>query len=449
MRSILAIFLFLLLIDGNLFSMQKDSTDYMALFNQVRLRNIDSAKLVAQLAIDQGNEIGDSLLIVRGATAKGWSLEQTGDYEGAVVEYKRGLKIAENNGYRSREKFILNKLGIIHGEYANFSEALKYHLRSLVLREEDGALLEIATTSNNIGLIYYRISDYDLAIQYLQTGLRLMERTNSDTKTALVNLGLCYTGLGQNENALSYYERVLKLCNEDSCSPEIFVTALNGAGYSYETSDLLKSRNYFRRGVDMSRMNDLTDRLAIGLYNLSRIELKNGNINEALDLVKESQDIALSYGYRRWIKNNYRQLGAIYSSLDNYQLAYQFQRKYDSLNSEILNEGIIKNMAKIQADYQERENLQTIQNQDQEISRTNTLLFLSVVIIVLISIIVFILYRINQLRRKANRQLSEAKNTIEQQNNILEEKVRERTKELNETNAALMKSNTDLDNFIY
>ncbi|MEM7110486.1 MAG: HAMP domain-containing sensor histidine kinase, partial [Bacteroidota bacterium] len=47
------------------------------------------------------------------------------------------------------------------------------------------------------------------------------------------------------------------------------------------------------------------------------------------------------------------------------------------------------------------------------------------------------------------RQLSEAKNTIEQQNNILEEKVRERTKELNETNAALMKSNTDLDNFIY
>ncbi|MEM1408446.1 MAG: HAMP domain-containing sensor histidine kinase, partial [Bacteroidota bacterium] len=39
--------------------------------------------------------------------------------------------------------------------------------------------------------------------------------------------------------------------------------------------------------------------------------------------------------------------------------------------------------------------------------------------------------------------------TIEQQNNVLEEKVRERTKELKEANAALMKSNTDLDNFIY
>ena len=135
--------------------------------------------------------------------------------------------------------------------------------------------------------------------------------------------------------------------------------------------------------------------------------------------------------------------------MGDYELAYNYQRKYDSLNSEILSEGIVKNMAQIQADYQERENLQTIQTQDQEISRATTLLVLSVVIIILISIILFILYRINQLRKKANRQLSEAKNIIERQNNVLEEKVRERTKELKETNAALMKSNTDLDNFIY
>ena len=106
-------------------------------------------------------------------------------------------------------------------------------------------------------------------------------------------------------------------------------------------------------------------------------------------------------------------------------------------------------MLQVQVNYEERENLEKIASQDLEISRRNTLLYLSVVIIILISIILFILYRINQLRRKTNRELAEAKRIIEQQNNVLEEKVRERTKELKEANAALMKSNTDLDNFIY
>ncbi len=427
---------------------KRDSVDYMGMFNSVRLRSLDSAELVAQLAIDQGLDKGDSLLFLRASTAMAWVLEQRGDYIGAISNYEKALNIAYNNDYRARVKFILNRLGLTHSDFDNYSESLKYHLQSLKLREEDGDLAEIASAMNNIGLVYYRIGDYDLAIQYYETALELNERTNTDLKFILVNLGLCYSAIGLIVLALFFFEKVIELC-EEGCNPEISVEAYNGLGLSYLNQDFDKARFNLKESIKISEKNDITFSLVQGLHNLSRVELLDGKIELALELVNESQDIALVYGYKRWIKSNFQQLGSIYSSLENYELAYKYQRKYDSLNGDILNEGIVKNMAKIQADYQQRENLQTIEDQDQEISRRNTLLLLSVIIILLISIILFILYRINQLRKKANRQLAEAKRTIEQQNNVLEEKVKERTKELAEANAALMKSNTDLDNFIY
>ena len=135
---------------------------------------------------------------------------------------------------------------------------------------------------------------------------------------------------------------------------------------------------------------------------------------------------------------------------------FQYQTKYDSLNSAIMNEEIIKNLAQTQTEFHQRVNLETISQQEDEIDRRTTLIYLSVVIIFLVSIIGFILWRNNRSRQRVNQELSNANEIIERQNreltdvnNVLEEKVKDRTKELKEANAALIKSNTDLDTFIY
>ena len=67
-----------------------------------------------------------------------------------------------------------------------------------------------------------------------------------------------------------------------------------------------------------------------------------------------------------------------------------------------------------------------------------------------------LLYRNNASRKKVNQKLYLANETIEDQNkkltdlnSALEEREKERTEELRESNAALIKSNHDLDNFIY
>ena len=71
-------------------------------------------------------------------------------------------------------------------------------------------------------------------------------------------------------------------------------------------------------------------------------------------------------------------------------------------------------------------------------------------------LLVCVLYHANIVKKKVNRQLSEAKNTIEAQNKQLsalnrnlEKMVDARTQQLKSTNEALKRVNSELDNFIY
>lgn len=431
---------------------------YMNLFIAYRLNDLDSAILFAQEAENNARAAGDSLVVVRAKYAMGWGAEQKGLYDQAMYQYKTALSIARSQGFKDREKVLLNNLGIVSYLIGNYDDALEFHFQSLRLREQIGNELEIATSNNNIGLVYYKIKDFDRAIRYFERSLTIRESLNNvnGLDAILINLGLCYAGQGDFEKAITYFDRTLEICLK-GCDNQIEIEALGGLGSAYYSVDELdKAEERLKTSNSLAESLGYSSYQVINLNYLAKIKFKQDSLEKSLSYLNASQKIALGTNYRPWIRDNFHLFGQVFSKKSDFQQAYQFQTKYDSLNSEIINEGIIKNLADIQADYLERENLQTIASQDEEISRRTTLLILSVIIIFLITVILFILYRINQLRKKANQQLSEANAIIEQQNkeltdvnNVLEEKVKERTKELKDTNAALLKSNTDLDNFIY
>ncbi len=104
----------------------------------------------------------------------------------------------------------------------------------------------------------------------------------------------------------------------------------------------------------------------------------------------------------------------------------------------------------------QKTNLEKIYEQDNRIKNQRTTQIYLTVIIVLAFLILFIVIYNSQQRQKVNLKLSDANKIIEEKNiqlqNVnysLEEKVKDRTKELNRMNEALKLSNLELDNFIY
>ncbi|TRX49208.1 tetratricopeptide repeat protein [Fulvivirga sp. M361] len=426
-------------------------------FVSYRQTDLDSALYYAEVALNLGYESQDSMMVVRAERAVGWIYQKKGDFEQAIKHYSISLQVAKNNGFEDRVIYALNSLGIIHYENGEYDQALVYHLESLGLRERQGNKLDVAISANNIGLIYYQIRNYVLAADYLTRSVSLYREAKPGSELpALVNLALCMTSLNRHDQALQYYEEALDLC-ENECGENIAFESYRGIGLShYANGDQKLAREYFLKALKIAREYDLKIRITSVLYNLARLDVDMGKMDSALVKVWEGQEIASKHNYKHWSSKNYGLLARIYALEEDFELAYKYQTINDSLKNLIINEDVIIRMASSQANYQERENLETIQSQDEEISRRTTLLALFAIIIVLITVILVILYRVNKLRKKINRQLSDANAIIETKNkelndinSVLEEKVKERTKELKETNEALLQSNIDLDNFIY
>ncbi|UII29410.1 tetratricopeptide repeat-containing sensor histidine kinase [Fulvivirga maritima] len=428
------------------------------LFVAYRNIDLDSALIYARVSSEYASYVGDSLTISRAEFCIGWVYERKGYYQDAVQHYHKSLQIANENGFDDRKKYILNNLGNANYFFGNYDDALRYHLESLKLREREGNLVEVAISCNNIGLVYYKIRDFDKAINFFDRALKIKKEIGDDTdlESILINLGLCYSELNRYKEALEFFDRILALC-EVGCEDRMKIEAYNGAGIAYYSlGEIKKAKMYFEASNKLAIDDDFQMYHVINDHFLAKVLLAEQNTEGAISYLMKSLRGAENLRYRTWIRDNYQLLAEINALRKKYEEAYYYQRRYDSLNSQVLNEEVIQNLAKIQIEYQERENMETISMQQSQISRRTTLLLLSGIIIFLALVILVILYRNNFHRRKVNEKLSEANETIERQNHELtdinvklEEKVRDRTKELKDSNAALLKSNHELDNFIY
>ncbi len=195
------------------------------------------------------------------------------------------------------------------------------------------------------------------------------------------------------------------------------------------------------------------------LYNLQTLschqyDIKNWdasieNLDEAIGIADETQ---FSLNLLIFISLTRRYM--IRLAIINKHLS--IRAKYIQLKDSVYSADLIKNLAKVQTDFEERENKATIAANKEVIKRQVRLNIAIGVITILAFLLVFVLYRSNLVKKRVNNALSDAKATIEAQNRELsrlnkdlEKTVDTRTAELQVSNTSLHRVNAELDNFIY
>jgi signal transduction histidine kinase len=121
------------------------------------------------------------------------------------------------------------------------------------------------------------------------------------------------------------------------------------------------------------------------------------------------------------------------------------------------------NLAKVQTNYAERENIKTIKEKDQVIELRQALIerqraqyVFIVAITLLVLVLGLVLLIANRRQQRASAELADAKVKIEEQNRMLavqnkelDARVKLRTSELSKSNKMLTEVNSELDNFLY
>ncbi|MEP2770871.1 MAG: tetratricopeptide repeat-containing sensor histidine kinase [Fulvivirga sp.] len=428
------------------------------LFKHYRTINKDSAYFYAELNNRLSLELSDTLSIIKSFNALGYLNKEDANYANAINNYESGLELARLANHQNQIKFLLNNLALVHTYYGNYDKSLSYHFQSLRIRENENDLKGMAVAYNNIGLVYYQVGDNEKALSYFNQSLELERSINGGgIQESLINIGLVNTSLSNYDEALKAYNEVIEICTENDCVDQVLLKANSGSGIAFiELQDFGNAKIRFLVARNLAiQLEDIVSQIITDYY-ISIIFQKQNKYDSAFIKLNEASNLVKSTDAKAWkmeIDNLYAEL---YEEKGNYEKAYLHKNRYSLLRDSIYNEDLIKNLANIQLDYQEAQTQEIIAGKDTQIKRRTQINLMLGGITILISALLFILYKNIQLKKKANRRLAEANEIIEHQNKeltnvnaVLEDRVKERTKELKKTNEALKKSNEELDNFIY
>lgn len=183
----------------------------------------------------------------------GQPAEAAGYYEKVVACYSAG-------GHHKEAGNVLNRLGVLYKNQSLYMRALEAYGQALEAYQKGGERLLSAGVANNVGIVMDRQGNYKQALQYYRMALGVYEETvkadeqNEEASATLnkrsanthANIGITYFNLGQYELALEYFKLV-----EKSFDPPSSIRGLREPRAQHR-SCLHRPRTVRRRGAVLS-----------------------------------------------------------------------------------------------------------------------------------------------------------------------------------------------------
>lgn len=448
---------------------QKSGTekfDAMVVLMRAQLSKNPKASLeLSQHAEKLAFSIGDSLRIVKAKYAIGFIYRRIDSVSQSIRVLEDVLPIVKRNNFNEEQSKILNLIAIGYSFSGNPDRALAFHFQSIDLNERLGNKEDIAIAYHNIGFVYFKLKDYENALNFYQKSLDVKNEISSgyDLDRLLVNMALCYNQLKRYKEAEDFIKRGLQIC-KNQCDSVFQMDAELGLGVaSSQQGRREEAIRHFESSLQIARqLNDKRYQIE-NLWNLALVSNSQQHPAAALVLLKEAEKIATTTNYSLSLIDIYKLYAKIYRTQNDFQNASIYQSKYIQLKDSIYSSDLIKNLAKVQSNFAERDNIKAIKEKDlilelrqQLIDRQFTQIFFVVAVTFLSLGMVLLLLVTNRKQKQASATVAMARNKIEEQNKQLEDqnkeldkKVKERTKELSESNRQLTDVNSELDNFLY
>lgn len=429
------------------------------------LLTVEYTEIDYQLAFDLADEsydlaiqLGDTAHIVTTGRLKGQLLRRLDNLRGAIRSLSEVEPIALRNDLDDDYKKILNALAVAYMYKADYDKALQYHFKSLVLREAEGDKAEMSITLNNIGLIYSSLKNHETAIKYFNRCIKLKNEVNDryDLDGSYLNRGLCYIQLKKFKEAKEDLEKGLSICG-NKCDEQSKILAEYGLGESsFNLGNRDEAEMHFRRSLEISINSGSKRHQSENFIYLGVIAIGQKHYDSAATFLNKAETLAASGDYNQILVDCYKQFSNLYGQLNDFKNEAKYQDKYINLTDSLFREDLVKNIAKVETDYAERENIATIASNEIVIKQQRDLNIAVAVIALLAGLLVLVLQFGNRNIKRVNAKLSEAKEVIQEKNEELANKnkeldfqVEKKTADLARANSSLKQVNDELDNFIY
>lgn len=236
------------------------------------------------------------------------------NFSDAIETFKYVNTQSKDNSARHLALIKLMRTFIEAREYNN-AVAVSDYLKKEKLNRGNKVQLHITKA-----YLYQLNGDYSNVISNLSVAAPLMKNDEGKARIYYI-IGQIYQELGFDAQAYDNYEQVLKSNPEY----ELYFYARLNMAQVYDLSkerDTKKIRKYFRKLLKDKKNLEYKDKI---YYEMAAFERKQGNLDEAIDLYKQS--VLASINNSRQKAYGYLALGRIYYDTSRYELAKAY---YDS-----------------------------------------------------------------------------------------------------------------------
>lgn len=353
------------------------------------LKRIDSALII-------GKAIADSSILSQAYRASGNMYLFIGDDAKSLDFYFRGLAIEEKLKVQPNLHWFYNNIGNIYSHQQNYKKALEHSLKASRIAEKRMDKFALCRIYSNIAGVYHALQKKDSALFFYNLSIKTAEEIDDkfDVSNSLANAAVLLVDLKQ---------------------------------YSL-------AQKYSIRAHDISAALGFTDTQIPSLHNLGKIAMTSKNYILAEKYMMEALLLSKKIANKTLIQTSYESLSLLYNENGDFQKAFTYYQLFSEIKDSLLNEANSKLIAEMNTKYttekkeKEIELLRTgeelqkleLAKRKNELSRQETLstsAFIGFILLMIVAVLTFSRYR---LKKKANDQLQEAFNLIEEKNRVIE-----------------------------
>ncbi len=314
--------------------------------------------------------------------------------------------------------------GMVQLAIGNFDKSLPYFLEALKLADQIPRRSAQAKLyrMESIARLYLNMHNAEKALETTNEALAMLPGIDSPKITSSLQMtrGLALIDLGRHDEALEAYKTVLQIAT-DAGMPAVAATALgNIADYYLHVRKFTEAERAARFSLEKAQAVNDPFAMAIAKANIGFALAGQKKFAQGIGYINEAKKFFMETGSKSDVENLLSEIGNMYEAADMYKEALATVREQQKLSDELFR----SDRARAVATLQEQFNAQQRQKQIELLARENQLkdadiknrqlqqvvLMLAAVIMVMVGMVVFFLYR---RVRKTNEKLREVNEQLE------------------------------------
>jgi len=343
----------------NLLTTAKQDTNRIKVYGQLcwiyasTRDKLDSARIFADSIYSISNKLKEERGLIYAHFYYGVIDRHEGNLASSLDHFEKYVDYHKKNGNTRLVATGLYQVGVIHKSMGNYDESLSAFYEVLNIHENNGYQYGIGFTLNAMGGIQRTFGNYPDAVASFQRAIRIFSGLNetSDLSMSMENLGNVFAEMNLFDSALYYYNGALDIDRKLNKKFGIASELENLGSLYLNKGNYQQALNYQLESLEIRRQLPQKRELAMSLIKTGKIYGIMQLYREADDYLFQGMELAREIKARPYLMEGYRELALLYELKNEFDQAYEYQKKFIQLKDSIFNEEKIKQITDLEARY--------------------------------------------------------------------------------------------------